>query len=534
MTQETNHHQLYLLTLLVLVLIAYIPLQQVPQNDFVNYDDYRYVLDNRKVRDGLTFDGVLWAFSNLDAGFWHPLTWLSHMLDCELYGIRPQGHHLSSLLLHLANVLLLFLFLERATGSPWRSALLAALFAVHPLHVESVAWVSQRKDLLSTLFWNLALLAYVGYAETPSKTGYALTLLFFCLGLLSKPMVVTLPLVLLLLDLWPLRRLQRMKPLTLKPFLVEKVPFFVLSVVFALITYFAEKNLGALPGLGSYPVYVRLCNAVVSYATYPLKMILPTDLSVIYLHPGSFAFWKVAGGTLFLLSVSVLVLHQSRARPYLTLGWFWYLTTLLPVIGLVQIGSHAYADRYTYVPLTGLFMMMVWGIPPISSLRKSAQIFLTLLIAAAMFGLGWTTRNQVAYWKDSVTLFRRAVQSDPGNFVAHNNLGFTLAQRGRFEEAADHYEKAIRLNPNYPDALFHLANTLEILGRKEEAILYYRRVLDLNPSLANPHRRLGMLLLQEGNREEALIHLNAAARLNPSDGEILQQAERLQKDLSQP
>lgn len=528
MTQGLKHRRL-LLALLALLLLAYLPLQQVLNNDFVNYDDYRYVLDNKKVRAGLSREGVLWAFSNLEAGFWHPVTWLSHMLDCELYGIAPQGHHLSSLLLHIANCMLLFLFLERTTKAFWRSALTAVLFAVHPLHVESVAWISQRKDLLSTLFWNLALLAYAGYAEAPRKTKYCLTLVLFCLGLMAKPMVVTLPLVLLLLDYWPLGRLRGKQPAALKPLLMEKVPFFALSVAFTLITYYSEQSIGALPGLSSYPVHTRLYNAVVSYATYPAKMIWPTDLSVIYLHPGAFPPWKVAAGLAFILFVSSLVLHQSRLRPYLFVGWLWYLATLVPVAGWIQIGSHAYADRYTYVPLTGLFLMMVWGFSPGRSFTGMGRICLGLFVTTLWIGLGLITWNQVGHWRNSVTLFQRAVEADPDNFLAHNNLGFTLAQRGRLEEALSHYQSAVRLNPDYLDALFNLANTLETQGRTTEAASYYRRVLAIDPTLARPHRQLGRLLLCNGERDEALFHLQEAARLEPSHPEVLQDCERYRK-----
>jgi hypothetical protein len=534
MAQEPRHRQSLLLALLALLLVAYLPLRQVQDNDFVNYDDYRYVLDNKSVRAGLTPAGVLWAFSNLEAGFWHPLTWLSHMLDCELFGIHPQGHHFSSLLLHIANCMLLFLFLERVTKALWRSALVAVLFAIHPFHVESVAWVSQRKDLLSTLFWNLALLAYAAYVEAPSKTRFALTFLLFCLGLMAKPMVVTLPMILLLLDYWPLRRLQRKKFHSLKALFMEKSPFLVLSIAFAVITFLAEGSIGALPGFESYPAHTRIFGAIVSLATYPLKMIWPADLSVIYLHPGSFAPWKVAFGLLFTLCISFAVVQQSRRRPYLLVGWLWYLITLLPVIGLVQIGSHAYADRYTYVPLTGLFLMIVWSLPQSLSATRVRGVFLGLILCGVLVSLGLTSWCQVGAWKNSLTLFRRALEVNPHNFLAHNNLGFTLAQRGRFEEAVHHYQAAVELNPNFPDAFFNLANALEIMGRTEEAISCYRRVLGLNPSLAGTHRRLGRLLLQKGRREEALFHLSEAACIDPSDIETLQQVESLRKNLSQP
>jgi tetratricopeptide (TPR) repeat protein len=526
MSNSTNRQHL-LLVILALLVITYLPLRAVQENDFVNYDDYRYVLENKMVRDGMTFEGVSWAFSNLEAGFWHPLTWLSHMLDVELYGVNAAGHHLTSLLLHFANCFLLFLFLERTTKSLWRSGLAAALFAIHPLHVESVAWVSQRKDLLSTLFWNLALLAYAGHAVNPSKKGLGIALLFFSLGLMAKPMVVTLPLILLLLDYWPLGRMEGKEVSSLKPLFLEKVPFLALSVISVAITYHAEETIGALPGLGSYPVHVRVYNAVVSCLTYAVKMIFPSGLSAIYLHPGSYPFWKIAAGVVFILSISYFACRQYRARPYLLVGWLWYLITLLSVIGLVQIGSHAYADRYTYVPLTGLFLMIVWGLPAVSSLTGKGRLSLGVLITAVLVGLGWGSARQVGYWKDSTTLFERAVRVEPRNYLALKNLGFTLAQRGRFEEAAEHFQKAIQLNPTYLEGIFHLANTLEVLGRKEAAISCYMRIIDLNPSLAKPHSRVGRILLQEGRREEALVHLSAAVRFDPLDSETRHLIESL-------
>jgi Tfp pilus assembly protein PilF len=307
------------------------------------------------------------------------------------------------------------------------------------------------------------------------------------------------------------------------------VPFVALSVISILITYHAEGAIGALPGLGSYPVHVRVYNAIVSYVTYPVKMIFPAGLSAIYLHPGSYPFWKIAAGVAFILPVSYLACHQHRDRPYLLVGWLWYLITLLPVIGLVQIGSHAYADRYTYVPLTGLFLMIVWGLPAISSLTRKRRLSLGLLITAVLVGLGWMTSNQVGYWKDSITLFDRAVRVDPRNYLGLDNLGFTLAQRGRFEEAAEHFEKAIHLNPTYLDGLFHLANTLEILGRKEEAISCYMKTIELNPCMAKPHHRVGRILLQEGRGEEALVHLSTAVRFDPSDTETRELIESLLK-----
>lgn len=463
--------------ILLLVGFTFFVYQHVLSNDFVNYDDYRYVLENPFVLAGLSLKSVQWAFTNLEAGFWHPLTWLSHMLDCEIFGIDPTGHHLSSLLLHLANSALLYLLLSRITGYRIRSWLVAALFALHPLHVESVVWVSERKDVLSTLFWILSVWTYASYASGRGRRFYWFSLCLFFLGLMAKSMLVTLPLLLLLLDFWPLRRLfkappsrsqvQKQRPITssMRLVLIEKVPFLLLSLLFTVITWMAEDLLGALPSISPAN---RAAGMLVGYGSYLVKTIRPANLSAIYLDPGSWPLWQVIGSTMLFLSISAAALLTRKKRPYILVGWLWYLITLLPVSGIVRIGSHAIADRYTYVPLIGIFIIIVWGIRDLLSYRQSGRIrrsIPALLSGSALMVLSVCTMNQIRTWQNSVTLFENAVRATRENYLAHYNLGIVLAQRGRLEQALIHYQEAIRIRPDYPDARSRLAEVLEKLGK---------------------------------------------------------------------
>ena len=528
------------LLLAVLTLSAY---WQVQHNDFVNYDDYRYVLENQHVLAGLTWEGFFWAFDNLEAGFWQPLTWLSHMVDCELFGPFPKGHHWSSLLLHLANGLVLFLLLHRMTGALWRSCLVAALFAVHPLHVESVAWVSQRKDVLSTLLWLGTMWGYLLYQRRPRISTYLLVLIFFVSGLMAKAMLVSLPIVLLLLDYWPSGRLRPRPstdpsapnpvakahsghPSSAGRLILEKVPLFAIAAFFVLITYVAERHVGAVSP-ESLPLKVRIANALVSYVVYIRQMFWPLDLSPLYLHPGQFPLWHVVGACLLLIAISGVTIRLARHRPYLIVGWLWYLLTLLPVSGLVQIGSHAHADRYTYIPLIGLFVMIVWGagdgLPRGNIGRKAlassaALILLLLTIGASL---------QVRHWRNSEALFRRAVDVDPDNFLAHNHLGYVLALEGKLGEAIGHYRTAVRIRPNYARAHYHLANALTLVGETEEAIHHYGQVLQIRPQYARPYARLGDLYRKLGNTGDAIRLYRESLRIEPADAELHEKLGRL-------
>ncbi|MBN2126719.1 MAG: tetratricopeptide repeat protein, partial [Deltaproteobacteria bacterium] len=453
-----------------------------------------------------------------------------HMLDCELYDLNPRGHHWSSLLIHLANGLLLFFLLKRMTGAFWKSGFVAAFFLVHPLHVESVAWVSERKDVLSTFFGMLALSAYAGYAERPAGDRYLLVVLLWSLSLMAKPMLVSLPLLLLVVDYWPLRRLRRSPtPLfgaspprgrpeaSLPALLLEKIPMVALSLLVVLLTLAAERHLGALPSLESYPPTVRISNALISSIQYGLKMFWPGDLSPIYLHPGAPPAWQVMAAAVVHAAIALSALWTARTRPFLLAGWLWYLITLGPVLGLVQIGSHSMADRYTYIPLIGLFLMIAWGLPEALSLWKHGTKVLALFGAIAVMALVPAARTQVLYWRTSVTLFQHAVEATKDNFLAHHHLGFVLALEGKTREALQHYEEALRINPDYPNARYGLATVLERMGKTEEAILHYSRLVETHPHFSRPHYNLGNIYFRQGRIEEALFHYKQALRIDPRD-----------------
>jgi hypothetical protein len=466
---------------------------QTTGHDFIIFDDEVYVTQNARVQEGLSWQGVSWALKTTHANFWHPLTWLSHMLDCEVFGLHPGGHHLAGLLLHLANTLVLFVVLRRMTSALWPSAFVAALFACHPLHVESVAWVSQRKDLLSTFFWILTLGAYVRYVEQPRIRRYVLVLVLFCLGLMAKPMLVTLPFVLLLLDYWPLRRLDlgqgshhstypnnvRTPVLHL---VLEKVPLFGLSAAACVVAYMAQVQGGAVKSSSLFPMGVRVSNALVSYVIYIEKTLWPHDLAVFYPHPGSWPLWQAAGAALLLVAVSTVVIAAVRKAPYLAFGWFWYLGTLVPVIGLVQVGDHAMADRYTYVPLIGLFIMMAWGGRDLVKhwpQYKTALVFSAsaLIIAAAM-----SSAQQLKHWQNSVSLFEHTLSVTENNHGARNNLGLALAQEGRFDEAVDQYLEALRIKPNDPRTLSNMGVALANQGKIKQALDHFKEALRINPN----------------------------------------------------
>ncbi len=528
------------LLLAALTLAAYWPVQH---NDFVNYDDYRYVLENQHVLPGLTWEGFSWAFSNLEAGFWQPFTWLSHMLDCELFGPFPKGHHWNSLLLHLANGLALFFLLHRMTGALGPSWLVAALFAVHPLHVESVAWVSQRKDVLSTLLWLGTIWAYLRYQKRPRASAYLPILLFFISGLMVKAMLVSLPMVLLVLDYRPIGRLrswpsndplasdlgarvQSMAPSLPSRLILEKLPLFAIAAFFVFITFYAEKQIGAVSS-ESLPLQVRIFNALLAYATYIRQLFWPLDLSVLYLRTGKIPLWHVLGAGTLLVVITGLTLWLARRRPYLIAGWLWYLVTLLPVSGLIPIGSHAYADRYTYVPFIGLFIMIAWGFRDGVRHSKFGRIVSVSSIALILLLLTLDTSIQIRYWRNSETLFRRAVEVNPDNFLAHNHLAYVLVSEGRIKEAIGHYRTSVRINPNYARTHFLLANALAVVGATEDAMQHYRRVLQLCPQYPRPYARLGDLYQKQGKNQEAIRLYREAVRIEPADAKLRRELGRL-------
>ena len=490
-------------------LLAYWP---VVQCGYLNLDDDLYVTANPAVWGGLTLAGARWAFTTTHAGFWHPLTWLSHMLDVELWGPGPTGPHATNLLLHVANVVLLLLLLVRSTGALWPSAAVAALFALHPLRVESVAWVAERKDLLCGLFALTTIWAYVRYAERPRPGRYALVALSLALGLMAKPMLVTLPLVLLLLDRWPLRRGTSLR------LVVEKIPLLGLAASAAVAHMLTAQRAGAIGHLARFPLEARLANALVSYARYLGKTVWPSGLAVFYPYPSEWPVWQVAGAAVLLMGVTILALVQMRRRPYLLVGWLWFLGMLFPVSGVVQAGSQAMADRFTYLPLIGLFATAAWGGQDLLARWPVRPPALAACAVALLLALGCSTWWQVGYWHDSTRLFTHALEVTSGNWLAHNNLGDALAREGKLEEATQHFAESVRLEPSNPDAHYNLGVVLHRQGRPAEAIEHYRDALRLAPNYPNAHNNLGVALLDGGEVEQAIDELQQAFLLRQDAG----------------
>jgi tetratricopeptide (TPR) repeat protein len=496
---------------------------QVLDHDFVRFDDYAYVTQNRQVTSGLTGENVIWAFTATEEANWHPLTWLSHMMDVELFGMNPRGHHFTNLLIHTCSTLLLLCLMVRLTGAIWRSLFVAGLFALHPLHVESVAWVAERKDVLSGFFWFATLWAYAVYVEKNSLRWYLCALAVFVLGLMAKPMVVTLPIVLLLLDYWPLRRLNVVEGRPLWPQLTatapgllrEKIPFFAASLAATMLTVYAQQKGGTISSLEVVPLGLRIENTLVSYCRYLGKTIWPVDLSVFYPFPEGLPAWQVLGALLLLLGLSVGVLIFARKLPFLAVGWFWYVVTLLPVIGLVQIGGHAIADRYTYLPLTGVFIVFVWGVP---ELLKACPALRKLLVVAACACLGLLsvlTWQQSSYWRNSITLFQQAIRATPGNWMAHKALGSAFFEEGSLDEAVFQYRKSLELNPNYDEAFNSLGIALGTMGQFEASIDAFRQALSRNPRYAEAHNNLGVTLAHSGNFDAAVWEYREALAIDP-------------------
>jgi len=501
-------------------------------HDFVYYDDPKYVTENPIVSAGLTSRGVAWALTTGTDANWFPLTWLSHMLDVQLYGMNAGGHHLTNVLLHIVSTLLLFGVLLWMTGAPGRSAFVAALFAVHPLHVESVAWVAERKDVLSTLFWMLTLWAYVWYVRQPRLGRYLLLLLLFALGLMTKPMLVTLPFVLLLLDVWPLKRVAMRRAgsdrsgfsasrdqRSLTQLVTEKLPLFGLAVLSSIVTFVVQRRGGAVGGLDAYPLTLRVGNALVAYVTYIGKMLWPTRLAAFYPYPRSLSGALVVGAIAVLIGVSAVVIRAAPRYPYLLVGWLWYLGTLVPVIGLVQVGNQAMADRYTYVPLIGLFIITAWGIPDLLARWRYRRIALPTAGALVIAACAVVARGQVQHWRSTTALWTHALGVTDENDVAHNNLGLALARQGKAADAISHYTEALRIRPTYATARTNLGAALASQGKLDEAIANYTEVLRYKPEFAEAHTDLGAALADKGRIEEAIAQYTEAVRLKPDFAE---------------
>lgn len=529
-------------------------------NDFLNYDDFQYVTDNSHVNSGLSKENLIWAFTSGYAANWHPVTWLSHMVDVELFDMNPQGHHLMNLLLHTVNSCLLFLILNKITGAVWRSVLVASLFAIHPLHVESVAWVAERKDVLSTFFAMLTLLVYTCYVQRRGTWRYLALCAFFTLGLMSKPMLVTLPFVLILLDYWPLRRFgtgsgetadtryQVGKKLPLSQLVIEKLPLFAVAILSSCITIYVQKG-EALHTLEVTPLSFRIANALVAYLRYLGKTVWPSDLAVLYPLPRSIPLLHSISSALLLLLISYGAFTLSRRRPYLLVGWLWFLGTLVPVIGIVQVGLQSMADRYTYFPLIGIFILIVWGVADLAAHRPSWRMPLALAAAGLLTVYSVVTWSYVRCWENSTTLFTHAIAATSDNYYAHYmlgkalyednmiqealaqyvivrqldprfadayiNMGIIHAKQGNQAEAINDFTTALSLKPGSPSVHYNYAVALQNQGRLEEAMTHYREVLRLDPENFGAHYNLGVALMGLKRWDEAISHFNEAVRLKP-------------------
>jgi protein O-mannosyl-transferase len=502
---------------------------QVMGHEFIILDDNLYIRENPIVNRGLTLTGIAWAFTTFHASNWHPLTWLSHMVDSQVFGLDAGGHLLVSTMIHACNTLLLFFFLTWVTGAKWRSAIVAALFALHPLHVESVAWAAERKDTLSTFFGLLSLMAYAHYVETTSWKRYALVAVALALGLMAKPMLVTWPLLFLLLDYWPLRRYQ-WQPATgiagfvraLVPLVREKLPLFCLVAASMVITFIAQSHAGAVRKLVDVPVSLRLCNAIVSYAKYLFLTVWPRDLTVYYpFSRTGVPAWQVLCAIVLLAVITAFVFRQARERPYLITGWLWFVGALVPVIGLVQVGGAAMADRYHYIPSIGLFVAIVFGLSDLAGAFRIHRVAMGAVAVAALSILACLTAVQIGRWRDSATLFQYTASLIPDNRMIENNLGTILGESGKYDEAAAHFEKALRIKPDFleviSDADIHcnLGLLLGRQGKAAEAAEELNEALRLNPNNAEAHNNLGVVLLRLGKAEESIPHFSAAVRLKP-------------------
>jgi protein O-mannosyl-transferase len=493
---------------LALAAISFAVFGQTLRHEFVSFDDDDYVYENPVVAQGLTFKGVVWAFTGSHAHNWHPLTWLSHMLDCQLYGLHPGGHHLTNVLLHTATAIALFLVLRQMTGVLWRSAFVAAVFAIHPLRVESVAWVAERKDVLSGLFFMLTIGAYVRYARRPWSWGrYGLVLLLFAMGLMCKPMLVTLPVVLLLLDYWPLQRKEPARKLVM-----EKLPLLALSAVSCVATLLAQTELMQSTAAASLPL--RLANAVVACLVYLRQMVWPAGLAVIYPYPlNGLPAWEVALAVMLLGGLSLAAFWQWRTRPWILFGWLWYLVMLLPVVGIIQVGNQPYADRYTYLPQIGIYVAVTWLA---ADWRAGRSVFAGLMagVVAVLMVCAW---KQAAYWQDSETLWNHTLACTTGNDMAHFGLGNVFLKSKRWDDAIAQYQEAMQIHSNFGEVYNNLGYALQQKGRADEAIPLFQKALELNPNIQTAYDNLGTALLQKGRMDEALAVYQAALRINPDN-----------------
>lgn len=503
---------------------------QVISHHFINLDDDVYIYENRMVTAGLTARGVLWAFTTFHAANWHPLSWLSHMFDAQVFGLSPGADLAVNVFLHTLNSLLVFTLLKNMTSCLWRSAIVAGLFALHPMHVESVAWAAERKDVLSAFFALLSLLAYIRYAKAdhPSWKQFLPVTVSLALALMAKPMFVTWPFVMLLLDYWPLNRLEwrtdngpRLLAQRLAPLIREKIPVLVLAAASVAITYIAQSRGGAVRQFADAPLLLRVSNAVVSYAKYVVSLLWPGGLGVYYpFSPEGIPPWELAASLALVACVTIFVMRAKKNQGYLPAGWAWYLGTLVPVIGLIQVGGQTMADRYSYIPSIGLFVMIVWGVGDLIQQRRAlcrAAAFAGVVWLAILGSLAWV---QVGFWRDSITLFRHTLLVAPENLVAHYNLAHALGKQGNLDEAIVHFGEALRIKPDFFDALINIGVTLNDQRKFAEAATYLTRAVELQPQSSKAHLQLAMSLAQNGRSDEALDHFYQAMEFSPNDPDV--------------
>ena len=512
-------NQKKLLITLVLILCTLVIYWQVKDFNFAGYDDELYITENLHVQSGLTCESIKWAFTTFHAGNWQPVTWLSHMLDIELYGLNPMGHHWTNLQFHIANTLLLFFILFKMTGALWRSAFVAALFALHPLHVESVAWVAERKDVLSTFFGMLTISAYIIYVKKRNLFRYSLVFILLSLGLMAKPMLVTLPFVLLLLDFWPLERLKYYSPdqsSKIFSLIYEKIPLFIPVIISSVLTILAQKEAEALYTFEALPFKTRIANAFVSYADYTIKTIWPQNLAVFYPHPfGEFSLWYVFLAALAIAGISFFSIRSLKQHPYMAVGWFWYFGTLVPVIGLIQVGAQGMADRYTYIPLTGLFIIVAWGMPDLLKKWDYNRIILVIFSIIIIFAFSTRSYFQIKHWGNSTAVFKNAVKVTDNNWLAYNNLGLALMRDGKSNDAVFYFKKTLQIRPNFLKTLDNLGIALYRLEKFEEALFYYSKALKIDPKHAGIHNNTANVLTALGKLEEAVQHYKKAILIDP-------------------
>jgi len=567
LNSEAAQHKNFIpvLICLALAILTVITFWNLKDCGFINFDDNVYVYENASVQSGLNWNSIGQAFSSELAkknANWHPLTWLSLMLDYQIFGLNPHGFHLVNLLFHVINTLLLFLIFRRMTKTLWPSAFVAALFAIHPLHVESVAWIAERKDVLSTFFWMLAMGAYSCYVEYPGFKRYFFILVFFILGLMAKPMLVTLPFVLLLLDFWPLGRFEAIKPdhkvqsevfkpetsdkqkkkskkkqvvkATLEvrkqaapeykwsliyPLLWEKFPLFILAILSSIVTYIVQQKGGSVSSIEALPLMVRIGNALVSYIAYIGKMVWPSNLAVFYPYPRLFVPWQVLGSVFLLIAITLVVIWRAKRAPYLAMGWLWYAGTIVPVIGIVQVGAQAMADRYTYIPLIGLFIIAAWGVPDLLKKWNYRKEILLASSALSILCLSIITWTQVGYWQNSITLFDHTLKVTDYNWFIYNDRGHVYAGLGNYRQAIEDYNRAIEIKPRYAYAYHNRGIAYNVLGNYKQAIEDLNRAIAIKPGLVEAYINRGVAYNGLENYRQALEDFNGAIAIKPGYAE---------------